>query len=59
MILEEPWYVEREYARVSNEDTSLRMRYWHCGENENNTVFQTEEGSTQYTEFTFTGDEDR
>ena len=58
-ILEEPWYVEREYARVSNEDTSLRMRYWHCGENENNTVFQTEEGSTQYTEFTFTGDEDR
>ena len=59
MILEEPWYVEREYARVSNEDTSLRMRYWHCGENENNTVFQTEEGSTQYTDFTFTGDEDR
>ena len=58
-ILEEPWYVEREYARVANEDTSLRMRYWHCGENENNAVFQTEEGSTQYTDFTFTGEDDR
>lgn len=58
-ILEEPWYVAREYARVPNEDTSLRMRYWHCGENENNAVFQTEEGSTQYTDFTFTGEDDR
>ena len=58
-ILEEPWYVAREYVREPNEDTGLRMRYWHCGENENNAVFQTEEGSTQYTDFSFTGEDDR
>jgi len=58
-ILEEAWYVQRVYARVPNEDSSLRMRYWHCGENENNAVFQTDEGSTQYSDFTFTNEDDR
>ena len=58
-ILEAPWYVERQYARVPNEDASLRIRYWHCGENENNAVFQTDDGSTQYTDFTFTSEDDR
>jgi len=58
-ILEEPWYVQRQYAQMPNDDKSLRMRYWHCGENENNAVFQTEEGSTQYSDFTFTGEDNR
>ena len=58
-ILEEPWYVQRRYARVPNDDKSLRMRYWHCGENQNNAVFQTDEGSTQYSDFTFTSEDDR
>ena len=34
------------------------MNYWHCGENANNDVFKTPEGSTQYRDFTFT-DNDR
>ncbi len=52
-ILEEPWHSKRRYAQVENPDKSLRMRYWHCGENPNNEVFKTEEGSTQYSDFAF------
>src|SRR5436853_292420 len=34
----EPWYMERLYTRVANEDKSLRIRYWNCNENPNNDV---------------------
>lgn len=51
----EPWYVNRRYTRVDNADKTLRMNYWHCGENPNNDVFKTPDGSTQYNDFTFTG----
>ncbi len=54
-IIEEPWYALRHYTQVDNPASNLRMRYWHCGENDNNDVFQTEEGSTQYFDFTFGG----
>ena len=54
----EPWHMQRRYTQVPNADTSLRMNYWHCGENPNNEVFKTPEGNTQYRDFTFTGDGD-
>jgi hypothetical protein len=50
----EPWYVNRRYARVDNPDKTLRINYWHCGENPNNDVYKTPDGSTQYNDFTFT-----
>ncbi len=50
----EPWYVERRYGQVPNEDKSLRIRYWNCNENPNNDVFKTPDGSTNYKDFTFT-----
>jgi hypothetical protein len=52
--LVEPWYTKQSYARLADPDKSLRVRYWHCGENQNNSVVQTEEGSTQFRDFTFT-----
>jgi hypothetical protein len=55
----EPWYTQRRYTQVPNADKSLRMNYWHCGENPNNEVYKTPEGNTQYRDFTFTGDDDR
>jgi len=58
-IFVEPWYLQRHYTQVSNADKSLRMNYWHCGENPNNEVFKTPEGNTQYRDFTFTGGGDR
>ncbi len=59
MNLVEPWYVQFRYDLVSNPDHSLRMRYWNCTENPNNDVFETPEGSTQYSDFTFTSEDNR
>jgi hypothetical protein len=55
----EPWYFQRRYAQVANADKSLRMNYWHCGENPNNDVVKTPDGSTQFNDFTFQGPKDR
>jgi hypothetical protein len=35
------------------------MNYWHCGENPNNEVYKTKEGSTQFKDFSFTGENKR
>jgi hypothetical protein len=55
----EPWYTKQSYARLDDPDKSLRVRYWHCGENQNNSVEQTEGGSTQFRDFTFTDQDDK
>ena len=52
--LVEPWYTKQSYLKLSDPDKSLRIRYWHCGENQNNTVVQTKEGATEFKAFTFT-----
>jgi hypothetical protein len=57
--LAEPWYAKQTYTKLSNDDKSLRIRYWHCGENQNNQVIQTQEGSSQFSDFTFTESDDR
>lgn len=56
--LAEPWYTKQSYARLDDPDKSLRIRYWHCGENQNNAVVQTESGTTQFRDFTFTERDD-
>jgi hypothetical protein len=55
--LVEPWYTKQSYAKLDDQGKSLRIRYWHCGENENNSVVQSEGGSTQFRDFTFTDDD--
>jgi hypothetical protein len=35
------------------------MNYWHCGENPNNEIYKTPDGSTQYRDFTFGAKEKR
>jgi hypothetical protein len=50
----EPWYVRQTYKHVSNPDGSLRIGYWYCGENPNNKVIQTDQGTSQFSDFTFT-----
>jgi hypothetical protein len=57
--LAEPWYTRQSYRRLSNPDRSLRIRYWACTENPNNTVIETEEGATDFAGFTFTGGGDQ
>ncbi|HZL94010.1 MAG TPA: hypothetical protein VFB99_10210 [Vicinamibacterales bacterium] len=57
--LAEPWYTKQVYKRLSNDDNSLRIRHWHCGENQNNTVEQTETGTSDFSNFTFTENDDQ
>jgi hypothetical protein len=57
--LAEPWYTRQVFKRLTNDDLSLRIRYWHCGENQNNTVEQTETGSSDFSDFTFTEKDDQ
>jgi hypothetical protein len=54
-LFTEPWYLARRYRRVANPDKALRMNYWHCGENPNNEVYKTPDGSTQFRDFSFSG----
>lgn len=57
--LVEPWYTKQTYKRLSNEDKSLRIRYWNCGENQNNTVEKTDQGTSDFSNFTFTQKDDK
>jgi hypothetical protein len=57
--LVEPWYTKQTYSKLSDPDKSLRIRYWNCGENQNNSVVQTQEGSTQFRDLTFTESDDK
>ena len=56
--LAEPWYAKHTYVKLSNDDKLLRIHYWDCSENQNNTVIQTEDGSSQFRDFTFTEQDD-
>lgn len=51
--LAEPWYVQQRYAKLSDPEKMLRIRYWNCAENQNNAVSQTRDGTTQFNGFTF------
>jgi hypothetical protein len=57
--LAEPWYTKQVYKQLSNDDLSLRIRYWHCGENQNNAVEQTDTGTSDFSNFTFTDKDDQ
>ena len=51
--LAEPWYVKQNYGKLSDPEKSLRIGYWNCGENPNNSVFQTKDGTTQFKDLNF------
>jgi hypothetical protein len=51
--LVEPWYTKQSYAKLDDQDRNLRIRYWHCGENQNNAVVKTDGGGSQFQGFTF------
>jgi len=53
-----PWYTKQVYKKLTNDDGYLRIRYWHFNENQNNDVVETEEGASDFADFTFTEDDD-
>jgi hypothetical protein len=59
VMLEEPWYVQQTYKQVPNPDGYLRIGHWHCGENPNNAIEKTEDGTSQFRDFTFTDRDDK
>lgn len=55
----EPWYTRQSYTKLHNPDQSLRIRHWACKGNPNNNVVETEEGGSQFTDFTFIDDDEK
>lgn len=57
-VLVEPWYTRQVFKKLTNDDQALRIRYWHFNENQNNTVIETGDGSSDFADFTFTDQDD-
>jgi hypothetical protein len=51
--LAKPWYTRQSWTKLTNDDTSLRIRYWDCRENSNNSIITTENGTSQFPDFDF------
>ena len=56
--LAEPWYARHTYKKLTNDDHYLRIRYWDFTESQNNAITLTEEGSSDFTDFDFTDEDD-
>jgi hypothetical protein len=48
-----PWYTRQSWTQLTNDDKLLRIRYWDCRENPNNTIITTDSGTSQFPDFTF------
>jgi hypothetical protein len=57
-ILAEPWYTKQSYTRVDDPEDIFRLRHWACKSNPNNDVYLTEDGNSNFTNFTFTDVDD-
>jgi hypothetical protein len=51
--LAKPWYTRQSWTKLTNDDYSLRLRYWDCRENQNNAIIVTDEGTSQFPDFDF------
>jgi len=51
--LTEPWYTRQSWIELENDDTLLRIRYWWCGENQNNDITILDDGTSQFMDFDF------
>lgn len=51
--LAHPWYTRQSWTKLTNDDTSLRVRYWDCRENPNNQIITTDQGTSQFKDFDF------
>jgi hypothetical protein len=50
--LVEPWYARQTYVKLTDPGKNLRIRYWNCSENENNSVYETKDGRTEFGKLT-------
>src|SRR5262245_8576953 len=52
----EAWYAHHVYFKLTDPP---RIRYWDCGENPNNAVFQTKDGTTQFKNLNFSDEKEK
>ncbi len=43
-----PWYTRQSWTKLTNEDTALRIRYWDCRENANNSIQKQGDGTSDF-----------
>jgi hypothetical protein len=55
--LAKPWYTRQSWTKLTNDDFLLRINYWDCRENANNAIVITDEGTSQFRDFTFVKDD--
>lgn len=55
--LAKPWYTRQSWTQLTNDDRLLRISYWDCRENPNNAVIETDQGTSQFSDFTFVEDD--
>ena len=55
--LAEPWYTRQSWTQLSDPDHQLRIRYWDCRENSNNEIITTDQGTSQFRDFSFVADD--
>jgi hypothetical protein len=55
--LAEPWYTRQSWTELANDDNFLRIRYWHCTENQNNDIIIRDDGTSQFPDFDFVEDD--
>jgi hypothetical protein len=53
--LVEPWHVQHTYVKLTD-PPDQRIRYWDCGENANNSVFQNKQGTTEFRDLKYRDD---
>ena len=56
--LVEAWYAHHTYIKLTD-PPDQRIRYWDCGENPNNAVFQTKDGTTQFKSLNFSDEKQK
>ena len=55
--LAKPWYTRQSQTELDNSEHLLRLRYWDCRENSNNSIITTGQGTSQFPDFTFVPDD--
>jgi len=57
--LQQPWYTRQSYTKLDDPDKTIRINNWYCHGSPNNNVYQTTNGGSQFTKFTWEKSKDK
>lgn len=57
--LVEPWYTRQSYTKLDDPEHIFRINHWECKGNQNNDVYMTEDGNSNFVDFDFTDMDDK